>query len=194
MKKILFICLLVLLTPGCIIQSIHPFYTEGTKVELNEINGEWISIIQLGDKIENKGICPWSFKNKTIITYDDKNIKSKLECTYFKVGDKLFVDTTAGEPEVEINLCWAAGITLVHTLCKVNLDNNTLELIPINAEWFDNRIEEKMLDMSYVKVGMDNYLFTITSKEWVKFLEKHADNPELFNKNYSYIFKRKLGH
>ena len=86
---------------GCFIQSIYPFYTEETKVELNEINGEWVSIVQLGDDVEKKKITPWSFSNKSIVSYDEKNIKSKIDCTYFKVGENLFIDTKADEPDTK---------------------------------------------------------------------------------------------
>lgn len=192
MKTTTLLCSLVLLMTGCFVQSIYPFYTEETKVELNEINGEWVSIIQQGDNVEKKNITPWSFNNKKIITYDERNIKSKLECTYFKVGKNLFVDTIAGEPDTKINLFWAAGITLVHTVCKVNINDRTLELIPMNFDWIEKRIKENKLELTYIKAVKDsNYIFTVTPEDWTNFLKTHGDNPEVFNKKYRYTFKRK---
>jgi len=194
MKAIVLMSSVVILMSGCIIQSIYPFYTEETKVEKREINGEWISIVQMGSNVEKKAISPWSFSDKMIVTYDKKNIKSNLKCTYFKVGDNLFVDTIAAKPDTDFkfNLCWTAGMTLVHTVCKVNYDHDILEFIPINFEWFEDKIKDKKLDLTYVKADKDsNYIFTVTSEDWTKFLKKHGDNPEVFNKKYSYTFKRK---
>ena len=191
MKIISLMSSLFLLLSGCIIQSFYPFYTEETKVKLNEINGEWISIIQMGNNIEKKPTSPWLFSDKTIVSYDEKNVKSILECTCFKVGDNLFIDTFAGEPDTKINFLWSAGITLVHNVCKISLNKNTLVLTPINFEWFEERIKEKKLGLPYVRANKDsNYIFTARSEDWVKFLKKHGDNPEVFNKKYNFVFKR----
>lgn len=194
MKKLLFLCSLFALVSGCFIQSIHPFYTEETKVKLDTINGEWLSVVQSGKNVENKKISPWSFKDETLITYDEKNIKSKLECTYFKAGNNLFIDTIAGEPDTEANAFWVAGIALVHTVCKVTLNKNTLELTPINFDWFEKRIKEKKLDLSYEEVKDGNYIFTVTPEAWIKFLKKYGDDSEVFNKKNNFSFHRKIKH
>ena len=57
---------MIVLVSGCIIKSIHPFYTDETKIDFSRINGDWKSITQLGDNVEKKGIFAWTFNAKSI--------------------------------------------------------------------------------------------------------------------------------
>ncbi len=147
----------------------------------------------MGNDVSNKKITSWKFTEKSIETYDEENIYSKLDVVYFKVGDNHFIDLTAGEPKFETNFYWGAGLTLVHSLCKIEIDKDTLTITPLDIEWFTDKIKNKQLNISYVKAIHEdsNYIFTSTPKEWVAFLIKYGNDPDLFNEEYRFVFKKK---
>ncbi|MDT8389688.1 MAG: hypothetical protein RRC34_04165 [Lentisphaeria bacterium] len=197
MRKSLFLFPVCFALCGCYVQSLNTFFTDDLKIELSDIEGQWVSVAQAGEAMEGEKITPWVFGEETIGTYDGKNNFSELDVTYFKIGETVYMDFTAGEPgddfEKVCNSFWVAGITPVHSLCKVILQGDTLVMIPMSYEWFEKRIKEKTLKLHYVKAGEESLpVFTVSSKEWVAFLKQHGDDKTLFNEKYRYVFSRKI--
>ena len=191
-KKILPLVLCVLLS-GCYVQSINKFYTDDLKVDLPLIEGEWSSVVQIGENVSGQKIFPWEFLKDKVKTYDADNNFAELEVAYFKIGDDLFMDFTAGEPRDGVNLFWGAGVTLTHSLCKVILREDELVLIPMDIEWFEKKIKQKDLIFSFVKADKNsNYIFTATPGQWVAFLRAHANDKGVFNEKYRFVFKKKV--
>ena len=198
MKKPILALFLCAFLSGCYVQSLNRFYTEDLQVDLPQIVGEWLSTVQMGEDVTRENVSPWRFTAKTIETYDENNKFSELETAYFKIGDSLFMDFTAGNPLKDsaefCNIYWGAGITLTHSLCKVSLDGNRLVLIPLNFDWFEERIKEKKLQLSFVKADKEsNYIFTVPASRWVFFLKKYARDKEVFDEKYKFVFQKKDG-
>ena len=199
MKTHRLVCVLAMvsLVSGCYVQSLHVFYSDETRTAVPGIVGEWESKIQLGKELTEKNITPWTFTEDRIETYDTENRYGELEVVYFKVDGTLFVDFTAGEPfrdaEFNTSVYWGAGITRVHSLCKVEQKEEQLTLTPLNIQWFSDRIEKDMLDLPYVKpVGPDrNFVFTATPEQWQQFLDEHKDDRDVFNPKYRFVFRKK---
>jgi len=197
MKKIILPLLLSVFLSGCYVQSLYKFYTDDLKIELPQIVGDWTSEILMGEDVSNKKISPWKFtQQNTIETYDKDNRYSELEVVYFRIGDNIFIDFTAGNPLREsrdfCNFFWGAGITLTHSLCKVSIEDNNLIIIPLNIKWFEDRIEKKKLGLSFVKADKDsNYIFTAPTNQWILFLKKYADDQDVFDEEYRFVFKKK---
>lgn len=184
---------------GCYVQSLNKFYTDNLKIELPQIAGEWISIIHMGKDVSNKKISPWKFTKDTIETYDEDDRYSALNVVYFKIHDNLFMDFTAGNPlkgsEDFFNFFWGAGITLTHSLCKVSIEDDKLIIIPLNIEWFEDRIKEKKLNLSFVKADREsNYIFTAPTRQWISFLKKYASDKDVFDEKHRFVFKKKKLH
>ena len=195
MKKILLLLLFCGFLSGCYVQSLNKFYTDDLTVKFPQVIGEWHSAIQMGDDVSVKKISPWKFTEDTMETYDEDNKYSELEVVYFKIGTNMFMDVTAGEPMKDSedfgNGFWSVGITLVHSLCKIAVKEDTLVFVPMNMDWVEKKIENKKLKLSFVKADKDsNYIFTASSKEWASFLEKHADDKDMFNDEYKFVFKK----
>ncbi|MBM4152450.1 MAG: hypothetical protein FJ220_02870 [Kiritimatiellaceae bacterium] len=72
------------------------------------------------------------------------------------------------------------------------MKNDELTLIPLDLEWFTDRIKEGTLTLSWVKAKHKegNYIFTATPEEWVTFLKKHKDSESVFNPKYKFVFKK----
>lgn len=186
---------LSLLTSGCYVQSLNVFYADNTIAVIPELMGDWTSQIQMGESVTNH-ITFWTFGTNTVDTYDGDNAYSELEVVYFKLDGTYFMDFTAGRPlkgrDSLGNFYWGAGLTLVHSLCKLQIENDTLTLIPLDLDWFTDSIKEGTLDIPYIrKHKSSNYIFTATPEEWIEFLDKHKDNEMVFNPKYKFVFQRK---
>ena len=46
---------------GCIVQSIHPFYTREARIALPQIVGGWTLIKSFGEDVSGRAIKPWEF-------------------------------------------------------------------------------------------------------------------------------------
>jgi len=183
-----------LLLSGCYIQSLNKFYTDDLKIELPRIEGEWISIIQMGDDVSSKkNISPWKFTKDKIETYDENNKYSELEVVYFKIGDDLFMEFTAGRPSKSSgdvgNLFWSAGLTVTYSVCRITFIDDNLIIIPLNYKWFEDRMKEKKLDLNCVKTD-SNCIFTAPAEKWISFLKKYGSDKDVFSESCKFVFKK----
>jgi hypothetical protein len=134
----LFLCAAVL--SGCIVHSVHPFYTEDTVMEMTELYGQW----KLEQSIFKEGTeNPWTFSKDVIIIPRDKGDVTRLSARFFKVNDMIFLDTTADEPQQDIGLWWMFHISPMHTVSRIIAENKTLRIIPLNVSWLDDAVKNK---------------------------------------------------
>jgi hypothetical protein len=183
---------MLLILCGCYVQSLNPFYTDKNKIALAEINGDWFSTVQIGKSVANKKVAPWRFTQKTVTTFDEDNVCSVLDVVYFKAGKNTFIDVTAGAPMRSENIFWNSGVILAHTVCRIEQANEEMTITPLNYKWVKDNLKE--IGLSYVqpKAKDSNFIFTCTSEDWEKFLEKYGDNKEAFNPDCAFVFKRTL--
>lgn len=191
---ILAICGIIL--TGCYIQSLNRFYTDDQKIDFPEIYGEWISSVQTGEDVSNRQISPWIFYEDEIESYDRDNTFGELEAVYFRIGETVLLDFTAGEPSRNSdgcgNLFWDSGITQTHSLCKVSLDKEILVITPLNFDWFEDQIEAGSLNLSFVKADANsNYVFTASADQWSAFLKENINSRDLFDESNQFVFRRK---
>jgi hypothetical protein len=166
------------------------------KVELPQIEGAWLPTVQIGQDVSNKNISPWVFTEDKIESYDVDNKFAELEVVYFKIDDSLFMDFSAGKPFKDTkeqfgNFFWGAGITRTHSVCRITFKDDNLIIIPLNIEWFKERIKENKLDLSYVKADKSiNCIFTATTEQWVSFLKTYANDKDVFSDKYKFVFRK----
>ena len=196
MNNIILTIMFSLLISGCYIQSLNVFYTDDAKTSIPELIGTWKPEVQMGDSVTNQKITPWRFTTDTVETYDEDNTFSELEVVYFRINDSYFIDFTAGSPLKDndsfSNIYWSAGQTLVHSLCKLEIKGDKLTIIPLDLEWFIDRIDEEEMTPPWVKAEHEdsNYIFTATPEEWMKFLKKYKDNDSVFDPEYKFVFTK----
>lgn len=188
--------LLSLLASGCYVQSLHVFYTDDAKIDIPDLMGDWTSQVQMGKPLTRQ-ITSWTFNADTVDTYDEDDVYSELEVVYFKLDDTYFMDFTAGQvvkgQDSLGNSFWGIGVTFVHSLCKLQIANDTLTLIPLDLDWFEKEIQKGTMDVPYIKPDHKdaNYIFTATPDVWMEFLKIHKDNEAVFNPKYQFVFQRK---
>lgn len=171
---------------GCIVQSLNPFYTAGTVIESPVKNGEW-KMIDKNGKTEMTN--PWLFEKDKITAYDESGLPGVLKVVYFKVEDTLFMDATVDEPNQKVCTWWAMNLTPVHTICRVEIQDDTLILKPIDYEWIEKALEAKTFNLPYLKKKeWESFLITASSQELMNFLEKNRHDIKLFSETHAMTF------
>ena len=171
---------------GCIVQSLNPFYTAGTVIESPVKNGEW-EMIDKNGKPEMGN--PWLFEKDKITTYDEGGLPGVVKVVYFMVEDTMFMDATVDEPNQKVCTWWAMNLTPVHTICRVEIHDDTLTLKPIDYEWIAKALEDKTFNLPYLKKKTwDSFLITASSQELIDFLKKNRHDSKLFSETHAMIF------
>ncbi len=196
MKRLLFLTIVfvfIIFLPSCLLQSFYPFYTSDVTIEMPQVHGKWQLIKSVGDDMSGMNINPWEFSEDALKTFAENNIVAEIDIVYFKVGDNYFLDCMAGEPDEEkMNPYWVFLTRPIHSLCKLQLQDNTLQLIPVDIDALETLIRERKINLKLLKKAdqSDINLFTTTPKEWVEFLKKYGDDEKLFNEENEILLKR----
>lgn len=194
-RTFIFILPVILFLNGCVVYSLEPFFYADNKIKTPEfIIGEWSPVKLEGEDVSEKNLTPWKFGSDAVICYDKKNNAGEIDFTFFKVNDQLFCDTQAGSSDDKaINQYWLFHLYPFHTLCKVNLKDDTLTFIPFNYRWIEERVAAGAMKMEFVEGKSENIiLFTATSYQWENFIKEHIANQEAFSKEHAFVFKKKL--
>ena len=182
-----------MLLSGCFIRSLNPFYTDGSVIELPAAKGQWKFVERGNENLSDKYKEPWIFTEDTIETFE-KGVKSTLNAKYFTIENDIFVDLSPAEPdEGKIpNEWWAIHVMPVHSVCKVDIADDTLSLTPLNGELIAKLMEKKEFALSYVSTDPDGdeFILTASSKDLMAFLKKYKNEPEAFPKDNCHVFNR----
>jgi len=178
---------------GCIAQSLNPFFTKDTLIEMPQLNGEWILLENMGDDVSDKNIKPWIFREGELQTYNEDGYEGLLKVHFFKVKENTFIDFTAGDLSIDVDISelWVFNVAPVHTICKVEIKDDLLILKPMNYEWIDAAIEDKKILLPHIVVEAndDIKLITAKSEDWIVFLEEYGDDEEVFTEEYQFVLK-----
>ncbi len=185
------ILIFVLLLPGCFVQSFQPFHTKSSVVELPAIHGDWRLVRKSGENVAQEYPEPWHFDIDEITTFED-GISSTLDAVYFKVDNMTFVDLSPSEIEEQLNAWWTIHTIPVHSVCKIEISGDTLNVIPLDGEWIEEMFEEKKLALSYIDIDSEEGHIVLTSSpdELELFLKKYGRNTEAFEREGMLTFKR----
>jgi hypothetical protein len=193
MKKIIPVVGLVVLSfllVGCL-QSLNPFYTDDAKVAMPELNGKWT---MLDDDGHPKSQKDWTFKDDRIMTYSEKGGSGILVATWFKVGDQLYLDTTADSLESDVvSDWWVFHVVPVHFLCKVERNEKTLVFKPLDLDWIRQALTNGVVSMPVVQGKEDDMvLFNALPEQWMQFLKQQGTNDDAFVGGDEYTFVHSL--
>ena len=181
--------LLVCLLAGGCVQSLNPFFTDDAKVAMPELNGKWTMLDAAGHP---KGQKDWVFEDARIMTYSEKGGAGILVATWFKVGDQLYVDTTADSLESDtVSDWWIFHVMPVHILCKVERDDKRLTFKPLVLDWVKQALTNGTVSLPVVK-GKENdmVLFNAAPEQWMQFLKQQGTNEDAFAGGDEYVFVR----
>ncbi len=191
---ILLLAFTLTLLAGCIVQSLNPFYTKDTLLELKELNGKWVPLKLIGEDVSHENIKPWIFNDDKIYTSDQEGNSSVLSVRYFKVGDTFFMDTTITDDDIGGKLSGYSGLHIVpvHCVCKLELNEDSLTLISLDAAWLEDLIDKSKIQISFMRIsGSSDYrICNAKPEEWIDFFKKYRNDEEAFESSSLFVFER----
>jgi len=195
MKKTVLLVLMLFISfvlTGCLIQSLTPFYTEDSLIQLPRIYGSWRLIRDDSGDVSKADIPAWKFAGDRVTSFDGRGLEAKLQVKYFSIDDTVFMDLTAGDPYTSsISEIWAMHVAPVHTLVKVTIEKDTLTLTPLNYDWFESALVLNIITLPAIKLETANMtIFNPTPETWIAFLRKYKNEKEIFADKLRYEFKR----
>ena len=183
---------MVLLLQGCFIQSFQPFYTDEAVVVLPEVEGEWYLIEHGEEDVAAEYPQPWLFDRAQVTTYQE-NLASDMKVKYFRVNGVLFADFSPSEADEVKNAWWRLHNIAVHSVCRLELSEGKLRLIPLDGEWLVEMLEEKKVSLPHLILDEEDehVVLTASSQQLLVFLERYAKNPQAFPSDGVYLFQRR---
>jgi hypothetical protein len=103
------------------------------------------------------------------------------ESTLVKLGEHEFLDVAPRSEDV-CDSCMAK-----HDIYMVKINEDALELIPIDSDWLEGAINTKIVALAAMPDDTDT--LTASSKELKAFCRQYADDPEVF-KAVGLVFSR----
>ena len=193
---LMWLCIFFFFSSGCVVQSLNPFYTQEMLVDLPALEGQWSLIREPGHDVSEKDIKLWVIKGEEMSIFDTDGNPASVIIKFFKVGEITFGDiypVYPGNPESpeKMNHYWGFLIHVVHTVCKVDIQDDLLTLVLLNYDHLQKEIEGGRVHLSYHKDESDLLMFTASPLEWQEFLQKYKDDPEFFTKDdAAFVLKR----
>ena len=193
-KNLILIPLLLLLN-GCMVLSTQPYSNEYIETPA-EIIGSWQLLKEpaaLKDEPLDKGtVEPWLFSEERVLTRDRKNIPSRLETKYFRVGEKLYCDSLPDSPgsKEKPNQYWTFHVYPAHVISRIDLDGDNMVINLMSEEWLTQQVKSGKIKLPHI-VGEDNMrLYSATPKQWQAVLQKYGDDPEAFPEDHRFVLRR----
>jgi hypothetical protein len=187
--------LLAIFAAGCALQSFHPFCAEVDEIEVPELHGKWRLLKVYGEDKSDKKIGDWEISSGEMVCFDENNVKSELKASFFKIGDSVFADLTAGEigeDQRAVNIYWLSSVVPVHVAAKFAISGDELIITPADCEAVEERLEDGRLKLEHVKRGSGSgggeILLTAGTAELKKFLLENKDDAEIFSPKKSLVF------
>ena len=193
-----------LLMSGCLVKSLHPFYSDSDIVFRKDILGSYFDQDKGTWTIEQnqkKGLLGKTTKltnNYLLTLVDEKNRKATFLGVLFKLDNDFYVDfylENGNDEKAETEL-YALHVVGVHTVARLRIGKNDMHIMWYNEQWLSDLFEHNKIRLAHEKLeGSDNIVLTASTDELQKFMKKFANDPNAFEKNekdnIEYILTRK---
>ena len=175
MKKLLFALagVVTALLTGCIVTSIHPFYTSKDVVFEPALLGQWTN---------TDGEQYWTFQreqtNAYHLTYISEGKTNVSTVHLFKLSGQQFLDFVSADPE-----CDALPPAIPsHMLLRVTQLTPTVRLSLLNHDWLKAAVEKDPKLLGHAMIGNkpddQRVVLTADTAELQQFLRAHLDRAE----------------
>ncbi len=182
-KSLLLICFLCVISIAYSqkILSVHPLFTEQDAVLIPEIEGLWsipdfdmtVTFQQAGD-------------NFYLMKYGSELNPSTFEAVFVNINNEILLDLSGVLDEAIGDVDYRNTFVKGHSIYKIELDNNKLQLFETNYSWFyDYSLKiDSALRYEWVKNAM---LLTSSTAELKSFLSSHLNDTRLFENSIELI-------
>jgi hypothetical protein len=154
-------------TAGCFLQtSVHPFVPEDDGVVIPALAGQWVEAEDdEPDSLELTPAVSRTADTWTLRYRDNANDPpAVLEVRLGRLGDHLVWDMTLPEDKEEPALSAVHRLPL-HSLARISLEGDRLELAFLDPKWFSTRAAEGALDVAHLEIEEDDILLTAPTEE-----------------------------
>jgi hypothetical protein len=189
MKKIALLMLSVtlLLMHGCIVKSLHPFYTEKDVIFNEELIGEWLDgdstvwKIERSIHITNRGIDTL-FLDSYVLTFGEP--ESIFRGTLFMLDNIYYLDFLPLTGDLFDNAFYSFHLLSTHSLAKLEFQSGNI----VKISWFSETWLEELFDKNKIRIShervttedQDVIILTASTRELQKFIRKYGDNPDIY--------------
>ena len=197
-RIILLSLLMIFILQGCLVKSLHPFYTENDIIFKKELLGKWTdkdsAAWEIRQHMRTTGILKPEVPDKSYdITLTDKKGSSHLIAHLFRLEDQLYLDFLPTDVHCQNDL---AEIHLVptHSLAKIDLSGGNITISWYNEEWLIGLFNKNKIRIAHERVPYDpdlkdpesmQVILTAQTGELQKFIIKYGNDPEAFKNEKS---------
>lgn len=208
-KIIALITSLLFVLPGCLVISIHPFYTEGDVIYKPEWTGKWM------DHDSNTWIISQHMQFTCLfkpdqpgrsyeITTTDNKGTSVFIAHLFQLGKEMYLDFYPENHEKGNDL---ENFHFVpsHSLARVEFINGKIVIGWYNQEWLLSLFNQNKIRIAHERTPYDiddkdpdhnEVVLTASTTELQKFIMKYGNDPNAFkkehdNNDYTVVLSRK---
>jgi hypothetical protein len=193
-RNLLFILMVALFFSGCVIWSFYPLYTEKDLFANEILTGNWTDGDSLQWKFEHpergnpKSIDKKSY-NLHLTDYDRK--ETDYDVNIIQLDGIYFLDfyisdiagANSSDSDAKLNY-WNLHVIPVHTIAKLTVANDTLQINWFDGDWLQKQIEGKKIDIRYEK-NDECLLLTAKTEDLQKLVVKYANSSEAFKDGLS---------
>jgi hypothetical protein len=171
------------LCSGCIVQSIHPLYTDADRLFDPGLVGSWGT---------EKSAERFKFSSDDQLSYtmtyvDEKGHGAQLSARLVVLDGVPFMDLFACEPSSDENVLAIISLVPVHTLWKCERTGDVLRLSPASMQWLNDYVHahpgELAYEMAAEPVEKEWPLITASTEQLRAFVIKHMHDDGLFDPN-----------
>ena len=187
-SKIALLILALASMSGCLVSSLHPFFKNEDKFFEESMVGTWIDgdscIWTINPNIRSESFMgPEIHDSSYVITYHEDNTKSILRGTLFQLNEVNYVDFLPDPNEEHHKADMTSWHHVpVHTLARVQYNQDSIMLYWYGDEWLNELLEENRIRIKHESVESADYdrqLLTADTDELQKFLKKYANHPKI---------------
>jgi hypothetical protein len=192
-RLIFYLLILTLFLPGCLVKSLHPFYTDQDVIFKKELTGTWTdadsAVWIIEQHMQSTGLLSRKKPGKAYdITFTNRQGSSKFLAHLFQLNGELYLDFSPDEVACGNDL---AGFHMVgtHSLAKVGLIGGKIAISWYNEVWLADLFNKNQIRISHERVPYDpdnnnpssvQIILTASTSELQKFIIKYGSDPNAF--------------
>jgi len=179
-----------ILLGGCVVQSIHPLFTEKEYIPYPALVGTWAQHDDKGGEVES-----WKFeadgKQYKLTQLDEKGNMATFHVAAGQLGTNVFLDFSLDNPSPrhELNGYAQAELVPVQVFVKVTKVGGNLVFTAMDVEWLAKHLEQNPKAIAHV-IRDKAPMLTASTEELQKFVAKHANDNQAF-KNEVKLYPKK---
>jgi hypothetical protein len=179
----LFICSFCHLSTGFAqkVLSLHPLFTEKDAILIPEIEGLWsIAEFDMTVSFQKAG------DNFYLLKYGSETNASTFEALFVKIKDEIYLDLSGVMSDTLGDEDYRNAFVAVHSLYKIQVNKDTLQLYETNYTWFYNYAMKTNSPLQYEWIK-NALLLTYKTDELKTFFAAQSNDQGIFKKSLSLI-------